>query len=71
MFFRKSSDLNVLFEVMYFLFSSVRPNAVQTPECASHIGQAYAEIGPIRVFNPPRGTCVDESDLDPTFWIPR
>ena len=44
---------------------------VQSPECASHIGQAYAEIGPINPFGHPRDVCVDESDIDPTFWIPR
>ena len=55
----------------FFLFSSVRPNMVQSPECASHIQQAYADTGPINIFNMPRGTCVDESDINATSWIPR
>ena len=44
---------------------------VQSPECASHIQQAYADTGPINIFNMPRGTCVDESDINATSWIPR
>ena len=62
--------MNTLYEG-FFLFSSVRPNMVQSPECASHIQQAYADIGPINIFDIPRGTCVDESDINATSWIPR
>ena len=67
------SQLNVLNlnMKMLFLFSSVTPNMLQSPECTSHILQAYADMGPIDPFNIPRGICVDESDINATSWIPR
>ena len=54
----------------YSFSFSVTPNMLQSQECTGHIFQAYDEMGPINPFNVPRGICVNESGLDPS-WIPR
>jgi len=44
---------------------------LQSQECTSQIKQAYAAIGIAEPFFYPRDNCVDESDINPTSWIPR